>query len=282
MTNQRRSEAVDIQLEPAGVARWERWIGHIGYVAEAVVYLLIGGFAFVAAIEPHEHPNGSKGALAKLGAGAFGKVLLGLLAAGLGAFVLWQLILAIRDPEHRQDRTSLRRRLIRLGHLLNGVLHSALVGEAVWLLFGVVATQAGKHSQVRWTARAMALPLGRYAVGGLGVGIALFGLYQFYRAATRSKSKRVDLRRTRLRIAILALGVYGLIARGVLFALIGVYLFGAAWEHEPRYSRGIGGALNTLKQQPYGPWLLGTVGAGLISYGLFQIAKERYRRFRDS
>jgi hypothetical protein len=36
-----------------------------------------------------------------------------------------------------------------------------------------------------------------------------------------------------------------------------------------------------LKQQPFGEWLLGAVAAGLISYGLYQMAKERFRRLGD-
>jgi hypothetical protein len=37
-----------------------------------------------------------------------------------------------------------------------------------------------------------------------------------------------------------------------------------------------------LKQQPFGRWLLGVVAAGLMCYGLYQMAKEGYRRLGDS
>ena len=48
------------------LARWERWTGHAGYLAEGMLYLLIGLFALLAA-GGRQQPNGSRGALAKLG-----------------------------------------------------------------------------------------------------------------------------------------------------------------------------------------------------------------------
>jgi len=124
--------------------------------------------------------------------------------------------------------------------------------------------------------------VGRYVVALVGAGIVIFGLWQFYRALTRDKNKRVELMRTRFRLAISALGVYGLLARGTLFCLVGSYLINAAWRYDPRYSGGVDGALGGLKQQPYGEWLLGVVGAGLLCYGLYQIAKEPFRELGKS
>jgi hypothetical protein len=244
--------------------------------------LLIGGFALLAAVKPQRQPSGSGDIFAKLGAAPLGEGFVAVLAVGLGAFVLWQLLLAIRDPEHKADPPSMRRRITRIGHFLNGVLYSVLVGEAVWHLLGFGMAE-GKRSQARWTARAMALPLGHYAAGIVGIGIAMFGLFQFYRAATHSKSKRVDLTQTMLRTPIIALSTYGFSARGALFGLLGGYLVDAAWTHDARYPGGIGGTLGELKEiSPSGAWLLGAVAVGLIAYGLAQIVKERYRLFRDS
>jgi hypothetical protein len=40
------------------------------------------------------------------------------------------------------------------------------------------------------------------------------------------------------------------------------------------------GTLRTLQHQPYGPWLLGAVAAGLIAYGGYLFAEARYRHIR--
>ncbi|HEY6455036.1 MAG TPA: DUF1206 domain-containing protein [Steroidobacteraceae bacterium] len=257
--------------------RWERWTGHAGYIAEGVLYLLVGFSALVAAVG-RQQPNGAKGALAKLGQTPPGDALLVVLAGGLAAFVLWQLIVAIADPEHRAERGNPRRRLLRLGHLLNGVFHCIFVGEAMWSILGLSRADNERESQVKWTAWMFALPIGRYLVALVGAGIVIFGVWQFYRAMTGDRNKRVELSRARLRLAISALGIYGLFARGTLFFLVGGYLVNSAWRHDPRYSGGIAGALAGLKQQPYGQWLLGAMASGLLCYGLYQIVKEPYRK----
>jgi hypothetical protein len=60
------------------------------YVAEGLVYVLIGAFGLVAALEPSAAKRSYKGAFAKLAAAPFGHAMLALLALGLAAFVLWQ------------------------------------------------------------------------------------------------------------------------------------------------------------------------------------------------
>lgn len=264
------------------LSAWERWIAHAGYLSEGVLYLLIGAFGLLATIDASWHPNGTQGILISLSHSVPGDLLLAAVALGLASFVTWQLLIAIRDPEHRRDRGRRSRQITRLGHLLNGALHSVLVIEAMKILFGFGSTPSGERTQKEWIARAFAMPLGRYVVGIVGIGIALYGLYQCYRAVTRDKDSRVDLTRTRLRPFLDALGMFGLLSRGVTFAVIGAHLTHAAWRVHAQYAVGIAGALGTLRQQPYGEWVLGTVTAGLMSYGLWQIAKEPYRRLRDS
>lgn len=258
-------------------ARWLRWMARCGYVAEGLVYVLIGGFALVVAFEPGQRPQGSKGALATLGEAPLGEAMLAVLAAGLAAFVLWQGAQALFDPEHRHDRWGVKRIAARLGCLLNAALHAVLVGDAAWHVLSAGGGADHGQTQARWTARIMQLPLGRWAVAVTGIGIVVFGLFQFYRAATGVRDKDLDLSRTRLRVPLVMLGVLGCVARGIVFALIGLFLVHAAWRYDATQATGVAGALSTLKAQPYGPWLLCAVASGLIAYGLFQIAKARFR-----
>lgn len=266
----------------AGLKTWERWVAHAGYVAEGMLYLLIGTFALLATIDTSRRPNGTQGVLIRLGLTAAGELLLTVVALGLASFVTWQLLVAIRDPEHRRDRDHRSRALIRVEHLFSGALHSILVIEAMRILFGFGSSASSERTQKEWIARAFGAPLGRYIVGTVGVGISLYGLYQCYRAVTRKKDTRVDLTRTRLRPILEVLGIFGLLSRGVMFLLIGAYLTRAAWQLQAGYAVGVAGALGSLRHQPYGGWTLGTMAAGLVSYGLWQIIKEPYRRLRDS
>ncbi len=264
------------------LSAWERWIAHAGFVSEGLLYLLIGTFGLLATLDTSRHPNGTQGVFTRLSHTAPGYLLLAVVALGLSSFVTWQLLIAIRDPEHRGNRDRRSRPLIRLGHVLNAGLYSVLVIEATRILFGYGAKPGGERAQKEWIARAFEVPLGRYVVGTVGVGILLSSLYQGYRAVTRGRDSTVDLTRTRLRTVIDVLGIFGLLSRGVMLALIGLYLARAAWWLHAQYAVGVAGALGSLRRQPYGGWMLGTVAAGLMSYGLWQIVKEPYRRLRAS
>ena len=261
-------------------APWLRWVFRCGIVAEGVIYLLIGGLALAGAFDPAQRPSGSNGAMSKLAQVPLGHEVLALLALGLTAFVLWQLVLAVLDPECREARWSIKRVALRIQYLWNAVLHCGLVGIAVWQLLGLGHAADHGKTQKHLTAMALQLPAGLWLVGSIGAGIVLFALAQWILACRPQNDTRMDLSKTPLRRPILALLVLGYLARGVLFGLVGAFLIHAAWLHHPSQLAGISGALQSVRHRAYGQWLLGAVATGLIAFGLAQIAKARYRHFR--
>nr|WP_313949925.1 DUF1206 domain-containing protein [Nostoc sp. FACHB-190] len=46
-------------------------------------------------------------------------------------------------------------------------------------------------------------------------------------------------------------------------------------------ARGLGGALTSLAQQPFVPWILGIVALGLIAYGIYSVIEARYRHINN-
>ena len=245
-----------------------------------MIYLMIGGLALAGAFDPAQHPSGSTGAMAKLAQIPFGRVLLALLGLGLLAFVLWQLVLAVLDPECSQGRWRLKRMALRFHHLWSAALHCVLVGIAVWQMFGLGHAAGRGQTQKYVAAIALRLPGGRWLVGGIGAGVVLFALMQLILACRPQQDTRMKLANTFLRVPILIMLVLGYLARAALFGLIGAFLIHAAWRDNPDKVAGISGALQLIRDQPYGPWLLGGVAIGLIAFGLAQIAKARYREIR--
>jgi len=75
--------------------------------------------------------------------------------------------------------------------------------------------------------------------------------------------------------AVLLLGRLGLLALAVVFGIVALFLIVAALRHNPK---GLGGALQQLAQEPFGPLLLAVVALGLMTYGVFSFAEARYRR----
>ena len=60
-------------------------------------------------------------------------------------------------------------------------------------------------------------------------------------------------------------GTVGYSARALVFAVIGVFLIRAAWEHDPSETIGLDGALLRLAQAPLGPSLLALVGPASVA-----------------
>jgi uncharacterized membrane protein len=74
------------------------------------------------------------------------------------------------------------------------------------------------------------------------------------------------------------LGVIGTVARGVVFALAGVLVIDAAVTYSPSKAGGVDNALLTLRDQPFGVFLLGLAAVGLIIFGVYGLCEARWRR----
>lgn len=250
---------------------WYERLARLGFAAKGVVYVLVGAIAASAAFGDGT-AQGSTGALRTLIDEPLGQVLLGVVAVGLLGYVLWRFVSAFANP----DGDGTGRRIYNFG---TGVAHLALAIEAARLALAARGGGGGEDAP-HWTAAVMAQPFGVIAVGIAGGAFILYGLYQAYRGITADIDRRLDLHRMSpgAVVWVIRLGRAGLVARGIVFGLIGVFLIVAALQSDPSEARGLGGALRTLQGETYGPWLLGAVAVGLIAYGLFQFVRARYRR----
>lgn len=141
-------------------------------------------------------------------------------------------------------------------------------------------SSGSSHSTQDWTALLLSQPFGQWLVGTVGavtVGMGFYQFYQAYKAKFRTQLKLHEMSDTEQTWAT-RLGRFGLAARGVVFMVTGFFLIQAARQSNPNQARGLGGALEALAQQPYGPWILGIVALGLVAYGLYMGVQARYRR----
>jgi sulfite exporter TauE/SafE len=67
-------------------------------------------------------------------------------------------------------------------------------------------------------------------------------------------------------------------ARGAVFALAGVLVIEAAVTYQPAKAGGIDKALLTLRNQPFGEFLLILAALGLIIFGIYGLCEARWRR----
>jgi hypothetical protein len=148
------------------------------------------------------------------------------------------------------------------------VIYTALAFSAGQHLLGSGTGQNSHDASQAWTARLLAHRFGPWLVGVVGCAILAFAGVRVWPAVTATWREPLETQAMspHTRIWVTALGRIGLLARGVVFACIGGFLIEAAWHVNPREARGLGGALRTLEQRPFGPWMLGTVAAGLTYY----------------
>ena len=257
---------------------WIERLARYGYAAKGVVYVLIGALAALAAFKGGGGPTDSRGALTQVVYQPYGRVMLCVVAAGLASYALWRVTQALRDTEEKgRDWKGLS---IRAGYACIGVVYAGLSYSAVRLILGHGAGKGSDETARGWTALALMFPLGRWLVGLAGLGVIGFGLYQCYKAFTakfRRKWKRHEMSEHARTLATRA-GQVGLVARGVVFGIIGLFLIQAAWRARAEEARGLGGALRALEQRPSGPYVLGAVALGLVAYGLYMFVEARYRR----
>lgn len=268
-----------VQGDVPDTSSWVRALARLGYAAKGVVYVVVGLLAVQAARTPAEDIESSEGALQAILTQPFGRTVLVMVAVGLAGYVLWRLVQAIADPEHKG--TDAKGIATRGGYLISALIHAGLTLEAVRLLSGTAGGGGGQRAD-HWTAVVMRQPMGRWAVALVGAGIIAFGFFELHRAV-RSRLDR-KLRLSGLgagaRTGIIRLGRLGYAARGVVFGIIGWFLIQAALHVQPSEATDLAGALQMLRTQWHGPWLLGAVALGLIAYGLWQLVAARYRRIQ--
>lgn len=260
---------------------WIEFLARFGYAAKGAVYALAGILSLLAAFRfASGQVTGSRGAMQALLDQPFGWLALSAIAVGLAGYALWCFVLAVVDPEREgRDWRGLAK---RFGKFVKGVVHLGLVGAAAGLLVGITASRGGEDDAIeRWTARLMSLPLGVWLVAAAGLGVLFYGGFQVYRAF---RPKQLDDQLSLYRLSdtvhrwLLRVSRFGVGARGVIFGVMGVMLVLAALHANPQEAQGVGSALQTIQRQPAGKWLLALVALGLISYGLYEFIRARYRR----
>lgn len=279
----RRNLSTDDLKQPIQQAASHPWfekLARFGYAARGVVYFIIGLLAAQAAFGEGGKTTDSKGALQTIVTQPFGKILLGIVTVGLIGYALWRLVETILDPEHAHQPMKAKRVAQRIGYAVSALSYTILAVTAVKLILGSGGSGSSNATQ-DWTARFLSQPFGQWLVGLVGIIIIGFGIYQLYKAYKGKFRKRLQLQQmsSNERTWTMAAGKFGIAARGIVFAIIGIFLTQAAIKSDPNQAKGLGESLSVLAQQPFGPWILGIVALGLIAYSVYSVIEARYRQF---
>jgi hypothetical protein len=254
---------------------WTERLGRLGFAAKGVLYVIVAVLAIQVAAGEGGNPEDQKGALQAVADEPFGMVLLVLLALGLTGYALWRLVEAVVGPRDKDGAGAYAERAASVGRT---IIYGSLSAFAWAIVAGSEGAGSGGSEQ-KQTATVLGWPGGVALVIIVGIVVIGIAAYQGYRAATQGflDDLRLGEMSAREKTAATYLGVAGHAARGVVFALMGVFLVKAALEYEPQEAVGLDGALKEVAAQPYGAFLLGLVAAGLLLFGFYCLVEARYR-----
>ena len=263
----------------AADSSWVEGLARFGLVAKGLSYGLVGVLAAALALTGAGKAESREGAFEQLSQeSVYGKPLLVALALGFIAYALWRLVQAIFDRDREgSDASALAK---RAGYAGRAVIYVALAVAAFQLLDGTSGGGSAGVEERSATARVLEYPAGRWLVALVGLAFIGAAFFNAYRAFTQKfeENWNVGEMSSVERQWLPRLSSLGLLARFVVFGLIGGFLVKAAWEHDPKEAIWLDGALRKVIQASYGPVLLTIVAGGLLCYALFCLAESRYRR----
>jgi hypothetical protein len=238
----------------------------VGFAARGIMYFLIGYLA----LRTGRAEDGS-GALDYLNGGA-GKALLALMALGFLAYGIWRLSEALIDSEgHGSDAKGVA---VRTGGAISGLIHLGLSFSAAALAFGSRGGGSGDGAQ-QGAASVLSFPGGSVALTIAAAALILTGAYQLIKAVKGDFLKHLDQEAAR-KDWVIWIGRAGYAARGVVFLIMGWFLWQAARDTNASEAGDMGAALGSLPST-----LQMIVAAGLLLFGLFSFVEAVYRRIND-
>lgn len=265
--------AEDVQQHPVTQA-----LGRYGVICYGMVHIVVGVLAIRLVFGRPRHAVDQKGAIAAIATEPLGVVVLWLLAIGLVAFGLWQLLCAAIGftwVKRKGARTGKR-----IGTVWRAAAALAIAVSTIRLLVSSTNGRTGNGESRTFTADLMSVTRGRILVAAVGAGIVVVAVVIGVRAVQRKFVTDLDLSRVSAASGRLteSFGVFGLVAKAVVYAIVGVLILVAAIEFNPERAGGLDAALRTLAAQPLGIGLLVVVALGLASYGVYTFFESRCRR----
>jgi hypothetical protein len=258
------------QASNSGAAHF---LARAGLTARGVIYILVGWVAVLVALGHSSHEADQTGALQLLAGKPYGLVSLWLLGIGFAAYALWRLSEAAFGVTGDRPGAG-----PRLKSLARAVIYAGLSYLTFSVISGTSKSQSGRQQDI--TATAMQHTGGRVLVGVVGLVIVVCGIALVIEGARKKFMKYLQTARMSARTlrVVRLLGMTGTIARGLVFALVGVLVVDAAVTHKASESGGIDKALLTLRDQPFGEYLMLLAALGLLVFGVYGLCEARWRK----
>lgn len=254
--------------------RGYRALVSVGLVSYGLVHVVMAWIALRLAWGGGGGEASSQGALQELAGQPLGSVLLGVVAIGLFALVVWQGFEAALGHRHLKDAKRLRKRVSSAGKALV-YLALGLSAAMIALGGGGGGGGGGGNTEESVTARLLAVPFGRVLVVLVGLVVVAVGVAQIVKGVKKKFTEELaggaDQPTVRL-------GTAGYVAKGIALAIVGGLFGWAALTYDADKAGGIDAALKTVQDQPFGGILLTVMALGILAFGLYCFSWARQAR----
>jgi hypothetical protein len=275
MSIQGTAEVGQQQGERVAKSRGFEWLARAGLAARGVIYGIIAVLALKLALGDGGKTTDQQGALKTLAQQSFGEILLVLMAIGLFGYALWRLVRAAIGHGAEGDKDDTKE---RIDGVASGIGYGLLFVTAVSILAGSGGGGGGGPQQASggvldWPGGQVLVIIAGLILIAVAVDQGLKGFKKKF--LEKSHTERMS---EKVRKAFTAFGVFGHLARMVIFAMMGYFLIKAAIDYNPDEAVGLDGALAKLASSAGGPLVLGAVAVGLLGFGVYSFMDARYRR----
>lgn len=237
----------------------------IGYAMSGVIHFIIGWIALKLAwgIGGGSGDADTSGALKTVASSGGGPLMLGFAVLGFLMLAVALAAAAIVGGDTSD----------RIKSAAKAVMYASFAWSSFTIARGASNSDEAKTDDV--TAQVMGMPGGRFIVGLVGVVVLGVAGYHVYKGW--SKKFLEDLQEHPGDWAVTA-GRLGYVAKGCALVVVGMLFLLAAWHADSEEAAGLDGALTTIRDLAFGPYLLTLVAAGIASYGVYSFARARYAR----
>ena len=256
---------------------WAEWLPKAGWLARGFVYGFMGWTVLMISFQKESADEASsKGAVVALADQPFGKFIIGALAIGLAALVVWEaLTLALmRD-------TDAKAWFKRLSAATTMVIYAGLAFTAARAALGMSADSGGGIE--RLSKGLLSSTPGRIVVfvaGAIALGVAGYRAYKGWEHKFL-KHLNLDGCDPGRRKLIARLGAAGYVGRAFVVGLVAVFAMWAAVTADPDNAVGFDQGLRKVSVTSWGFVLVALAGLALIGYGVFCVVSLKYREIRD-
>lgn len=274
MTAVARAERV---AETIAANPWLKLAARIGYVVRGCLYAITGTLALLIALRVDVAGEDLRGALAVLPHGILRTLLLPIVIVGLAAYSAWGFIRAAYDPLRRGDDPP--GIVARVGFVWSGLNYLAITIVAIAFLIGA-SNSDGSSSIENTVSATLSHPAGWLAViiaGAIGVAAGIGQFFDAWKGGWRSDIKRNQMEEQE-RVTVDSLGRVGMVARGLVFGLLGWFILQAGIAHDAQRSESMRQIFEGLASSALGRVILAGVGLGFVAMGLHSVALARWVR----